>query len=410
VGYQTRLTKKNIAIVVPELLPVPPVKGGAVEHWVYEVVNRLNHQQFAVTVFSRPSGIVNNNDVSYVGIDWTPTERFFFWVKSRVSWRNPVRYLAKIQNVFSYGWRVANQLSGFDTVVVHNEPNILLFIKKQVNQTLMLHMHNDHLTHVAFRWLYRLALNKVDKVICVSQYIQDNATQYFPQHAHKFEVLINATDPEVFKPYGEEAKSHVSALLEFDNRYDYLLFVGRLTPEKGVDVLITAFKQVLVKKPNTKLIIAGSSFFEGAVKTHYQQQLVALAKPIHHAIHFTGFIPHEQLKYLYASVDVIVLPSVWQDPCPLVVLEAMASGTCLVASKVGGVPEIVLDNVNGFLVEANQPTPLANTIEYVLDYPAGRHRAALNARRDIELKHSWTHLVHQLSLMIEKSMQKDYQA
>jgi spore coat protein SA len=410
VGYQTRLLKQTIAIVVPELLPVPPVKGGAVEHWVYEVVNRLNHHQFEVTVFSRPSGIANNNEVSYVGIDWTTTERLFFWIKSRVSWCNPVRYLAKIQNVFSYGWRVANRLSDFDTIVVHNEPNILLFIKKQAHQTLMLHMHNDHLTHVAFRWLYRFALNKVDRVVCVSQYIQDNATQYFPKHVHKFEVMINATDPEVFKPYGEDAKSHVRALVDFDNRCNYLLYVGRLTPEKGVDVLIAAFQQVLLKKPNSRLIIAGSSFFEGAVKTQYQQKLVELAEPIHHAIHFTGFIPHEQLKYLYAAVDVIVLPSVWQDPCPLVVLEAMASGTCLVASRVGGVPEIVMDNVNGFLVEANQPAPLANTIEYVLDYPAERHRAALNARLDVEAKYSWAQLVHQLTLMLDKTKQKDIQA
>lgn len=403
-GHQTHSSKQSLAIVVPELLPVPPVKGGAVEHWVHEVVHRLDSNRFNVTVFSRPSGQMLGNGVHYVGIPWTRLEQAFYWMKERVTWRNPLRYVAKIQNVVSYGRRVAAQLAPFDTVIIHNEPNLLLFITPQASQQLVLHMHNDHLTHRAFRWMYRKALHKADLVICVSQYIKSNAVQYFPEHAHKFVVLFNATDPTVFKPYGALAREALQASVPLSSEHQYLLYVGRLTPEKGVDVLIKAFALALQHMPTLRLIITGSSFFEGAAKTSYQQALIALAKPISHAIVFTGFVPHEKLKYLYSSVDLIVLPSVWQDPCPLVVLETMASGTCLVASKVGGVPEVVEDNLNGFLVEPNQPAQLATTIINVLNHPMDKHRVELLARKTIESGYTWVHLVSNMCQLLTTNL------
>jgi len=125
---QTRLT--TIAIVVPEMLPVPPVKGGAVEHWVNEVTNRLDLERFAITIISRPSGVNGNPNIRYVGIPWTRLEQACYWLKERVSWRNPLRYLAKLQNVLSYALRVSKQVQAADILIVHNEPNLLLLMRK----------------------------------------------------------------------------------------------------------------------------------------------------------------------------------------------------------------------------------------------------------------------------------------
>ena len=400
------MKKRSIAIVVPELLPVPPVKGGAIEHWVHEVAGRLNVDKFDISILSRPSGVPSNvvttaqskSTIQYIGISWTPLEKAFFWLKQRVSWRNPLRYLAKIQNVASYGLRVARQVAPFDVVVVHNEPNLLLFLRKSPNQKLILHMHNDHLTHSAFRWLYRRELRKVDSVICVSAYIKNSAIRFFPEHAHKFEVLFNATDPDVFKPYGEQAKLAIKDIVDLEADKTYALYVGRLTHEKGVHVLIQAFAQFLQRMPNARLIITGSSFFEGAHKTAYQQSLIALAKPVSHAILFTGFIPHEKLKYLYSAADLIVLPSIWQDPCPLVVLEAMASGTCLVASQVGGVPEVIKDGVNGFLVQADDANAITLVMCEIFKNPTKKAEIERIARKDITAAYGWNRLVKELEM------------
>lgn len=386
--------------MVPEMLPVPPVKGGAVEHWVHEVSQRLNQAQFDITIVSRPAEVSGVENVKYVSIAWTKTEQFFYKIKEKVSWRNPLRYLAKIQNVASYGLRMAKLVSEFDVVVIHNEPNFLFFMQKNPQQTLILHMHNAHLGIAIFRPFYRRALKKVDKVICVSDYIRRHAVQYFPEHAQKFTVVFNATDPEVFKPYGDEAATHLKGLVNIEADKSYLLYVGRLTEIKGVHVLIKAFISIHAQQPNTRLIIAGSSFFGGAAKTGYEQSLVELSKPVSHEIVFTGFIPHEKLRYIYSAVDIVVLPSVWQDPCPLVVLEAMASGTCLISSAVGGVPEIVKNGTNGLLVNAGDSEQLAKLAVEILSNSLSKTQMEHAARQQILAGYTWERLAKEIELAL----------
>jgi spore coat protein SA len=393
-----KITKKSLAIVVPEMLPVPAVKGGAVEYWVHEASQRLNKKRFEITIVSRPAEISGVENVKYLGIAWTKTEHFFYKIKEKVSWRNPLRYLAKIQNVASYGLRMAKLVRGFDVVVIHNEPNFLFFMQKKPQQTLILHMHNAHLGIAIFRPFYRRALKRVDKIICVSDYIRRHAVQYFPEYAEKFIVVFNATDPAVFKPYGDEAVNHLKGLVNIESDKTYLLYVGRLTEIKGVHVLIKAFLSIHAQRPNSRLIIVGSSFFGGAAKTDYEQSLVELAKPVSHAIIFTGFMPHEKLRYIYSAADVVVLPSVWQDPCPLVVLEAFASGTCLVSTAVGGVPEIVKNGINGLLVNAGDSEQLAKTVLEILSNLLSKNQIEQAARQLILAGYTWERLVKQIEI------------
>ena len=394
------IAKKRLAIVVPEMLPVPPVKGGAVEHWVHEVSQRLDHAKFEITIVSRPADANGVENVKYLNIAWTKTEQFFYRIKEKVSWRNPLRFLAKIQNVFSYGLRMAKLVRRFDIVVIHNEPNFLFFIQKNPQQTLILHMHNAHLGIAIFRPFYRRALKKVDKVICVSDYIRRHAVQFYPEHAGKFSVVFNATDPEVFKPYGDEAVRHLKGLVDIEADKTYLLYVGRLTEIKGVHVLIKAFITIHAQLPNTRLIIAGSSFFEGAAKTDYEQSLVELAKPVNHAIIFTGFMPHEKLKYLYSAADIVVFPSIWQEPFGLVMLEAMASGTCLISSAVGGVPEILKNGVNGLLVNAGDADNLAKVAVETLTNSLLKNQMEHAARQMILAGYTWKRLAGEVDLIL----------
>ncbi len=394
---QTNSTQKtSLVIVVPELLPVPPVKGGAVEHWVHEASKRLNQEKFDISIVSRPANTRGFEGIHYLTIPWTITERFFLRLKDKFTWRNPLRYLAKIQNVASYGLRVAKKVRNFDVVVIHNEPNLLFFLHQYPQQKVILHMHNEHLTMPMFKLFYRYALKKVDSIICVSDYIRRSAIQQFPEYANKFVVVFNATDPEIFKPYGEEAVEQLIDIVRLETNKKHLLYVGRLTEIKGVHVLIQAFEQVHQQLPDTKLIIVGSSFFEGATKTRYEQYLIDLAKPISEQIMFTGYIPHEKLKYLYSVADIVVLPSIWQDPCPLVVLEAMASGSCLVSSAVGGVPEVIKDGINGVLVKPNEVQVLKTALVNMLQDNHLKLQIGFTAREHILHGYSWERLVAEL--------------
>ena len=389
----------SIAIVVPELLPVPPVQGGAVEHWVDEASGRLSLTGRRLAVISRPAGVAGRNGIKYIGIPWTPMEQFFYRIKECVTWKNPLRYLAKIQNSYSYGTRVASIVRDFDIIYLHNAPYILMLLNKQSNQKILLHMHNDHLSMRLLRPFYRRALAKVDRVICVSDYIRRQAVAVFPEYTGRFCVVFNGTDPDVFKPYGDEAINQLQGIVQHDQTKKYLLYVGRLTSVKGVHVLIDAFIDIHCRMPDTRLIITGSSFFGGAAKTAYEQGLVKLAEPIKDAIVFTGYLTHEKLKYLYSMVDIIVLPSLWQDPCPLVVLEAMAAGTCLVCSNVGGIPEVVESGKNGVLVDPSDAAALTRAVCCALSEPETMRQMENTARQQIIASYTWERVVDELEII-----------
>jgi spore coat protein SA len=353
-----------------------------------------------MTVFSRPSGVIEENGIRYVGIEWTWLEQQCAWIKAKLSWRNPLRYLVKIQNVFSYASRIKHLLTHFDYVIVHNEPNVLLFLNRVSKQKIWLHMHNDHLVHPVFRHLYRHALKKVDRVICVSEYIKRTAIKVYPEYGNKFHVIYNATDVTLFKPYGEKARMALNSTLTVDPDCRYLLYVGRLTEVKGVHILIEAFQQVLKAFPQTRLVITGSSFFGDAAVTTYQKKLIELATPVANAIIFTGFIPHTQLKYLYSIADIVVVPSVWQDPCPLVVLEAMASETCVVATAVGGIPEVIEHDANGILIAPDDVIGMSEAICSLLNQPSHMANIATQARQTMVNGYDWSRLVKALEQSI----------
>ncbi|MGZ5018065.1 MAG: glycosyltransferase family 4 protein [Methylobacter sp.] len=390
----------SIAIVVPELLPVPPDQGGAVEYWVDVASRRLVAPDRRLAIVSRPGSVAGQDSIEYIGIPWTPIERFFHRIKERVTWKNPLRYLAKIQNVYSYGQRVTRVVRHFDVVYLHNEPNILLFLRKRPGQKIVLHMHNDHLSMRLFRPFYRRALAKADKVICVSDYIRRQAIAVFPEYADRFCVVLNATDPDVFKPYDDEAIRQLQDVIKIERNKKYLLYAGRLTPIKGVHILIEAFNEIYHRMPDVRLIITGPSFFGGTAKTAYEQELVSLAGPVSDAVIFTGFLPHEKLKYLYSAAYIVVFPSVWPEPFGLVMLEAMASGSCLVASAVGGIPEVVENGINGVLVKPADAGALAHAICNALSEPELMRRMETVARQKIVAHHSWERLVGELETLL----------
>jgi glycogen(starch) synthase len=131
-----------------------------------------------------------------------------------------------------------------------------------------------------------------------------------------------------------------------------LLFVGDLTPDKGVNVLLDAYRLLDSPPP---LLLAGRST-PGITRIPEGVQLV-------------GALPHEQVLALFASARAVIVPSVVLDACPTVVLEAMAAGRPVVAADSGGIPDMVVDGETGFLVPPGDASALAHAIDAVLSDP-----------------------------------------
>jgi glycosyltransferase involved in cell wall biosynthesis len=188
--------------------------------------------------------------------------------------------------------------------------------------------------------LVRAILRRARAVICVSDALADAARSC---GASNVRVIRNGV--AIPERVGREADPAE------------VLFAGRLSPEKGIEELVAATRGM-------NLVVAG----DGPLRSLVPSAL--------------GFVPHAELERLYARAAVVVLPS-HREGLPLCVLEAMAHGRPVVASAVGGIPELVEDGVTGLLVPPGDVAALRAAVERLLADPVLRRRLGREARRRV---------------------------
>ena len=139
---------------------------------------------------------------------------------------------------------------------------------------------------------------------------------------------------------------------------NYFLFLGRLSSEKGILTLINAFMKI--KSKNVKFLIVG----EGPMRNQLERQAKADSR-----IRFTGYLSGNALKETTRNALAVILPSEWYENAPISVLEAFALGKPVVGSRIGGIPEMIDEGVNGYLFEPGNVDDLRENIEFLLSMP-----------------------------------------
>ena len=181
--------------------------------------------------------------------------------------------------------------------------------------------------------------------------------------------------------------------------YLKFLFVGRLVEQKGLKYLIQAMKEVCALFPNARLTVAG----EGPEKSSLKKLTDSLGLML--SIEFVSPIANEDLHVLYGKSDVIVVPSIEsqdgsKEALGIVISEAAACGTPIVATKVGGIPDFIQSGKNGILVEQADPRGLAQSILEVVSDQKLRVKITSNARSLVETNYSWKSVVDRFDLLI----------
>lgn len=184
--------------------------------------------------------------------------------------------------------------------------------------------------------------------------------------------------------WSEEDLIHIPNFLsvsQFEPCYSpgrYFVYLGRLSPEKGLFTLVTAFMKVAFNQ--ARLTIVG----EGPIRTKLQS--IAKNDP---RIRFTGYLSGNSLKEIVRGALGVIIPSEWYENAPISVLEAFGFGKPVIASRIGGIPEMIDDGVNGYLFEPGNTIDLRNKLEELLDMPDGRIRdMGKAARRKVEKEYS----------------------
>lgn len=136
----------------------------------------------------------------------------------------------------------------------------------------------------------------------------------------------------------------------------FFVYVGRLTDEKGVKILLNSFKQI--ESNNIELLIAGN----GPLKNFVQEYVKNDSR-----IRYLGFLEEEKINNLLLKADVLIIPSIWQEPFGRVIIEAYKYSNPVIGTKVGGIPEIIEDNFTGRLIYPNNEEDLKKAILYFSD-------------------------------------------
>jgi starch synthase len=198
----------------------------------------------------------------------------------------------------------------------------------------------------------------------------------YPIPASRKSVVYNGIDPSVYVPRENPA---VHARLGI--RKPYVLFVGRLTRQKGVFDLLEASKRFL---PGTQLVLATGKPDEPGILDDLKKAVKGRAD----VLWINTMLGRSDTIALYSGAAVAVTPSVY-EPFGIVVVEAMACGAPVVASAVGGIREIVESGQSGLLVPPARPVELAEAVNRVLSDKALAGKLAQNARRRVEDRFTW---------------------
>ena len=168
----------------------------------------------------------------------------------------------------------------------------------------------------------------------------------------KFIVLRNCIDVKRFSnELNFDEKRKLKEKYGIKDNEKILLFTGRITPEKGVKELVESLKNV--SNQNYKLLILGSALNELKTKTKYQEEIENIVQTISSKVIFTGFIKYEEINKFYSIANIAVLPSIWDDPAPLTVIESLVSGLPIITTNSGGIPEYAT-NGSAIIIERNK--------------------------------------------------------
>lgn len=328
----------NILILTPGKLPVPPIKGGAVE----SLIQLLLEDTSFIDSFSNID-VIGIDDVDIIKSNLNDRINYYFINVSDFSYKifRGVRYiLNRIPGFYignEYIVRVNKLLKKlnkkYDIIIVENSPEYVLKISKKYYNRIFLHLHNDFLNVQTN--LSKKIFDKYDKILCLSNFVRDKVNMIDLKDSKAY-TCYNGIDLDKFKIISEKDKDFFRRKYDIDKDDFVFIYSGRLTEEKGIELLIDSFLVLNKKIDNIKLLVCGkllNNNFINRIKMKANKNII-----------FTDFIKNDELIYLYNVANVGVVPSIVEEGFGLIIIENFACGNPVIVSDSGGMPELVNDS------------------------------------------------------------------
>jgi len=403
-NWRRGLEVLNVCFVTPEYFPISGGTGAYV-YYLSHSLQKLGHTVHVVARHSEDSeDMIDDINVHYIKGAGNVLTRYWRFARSASK---------KIEEL--------NKQIGFD--VIHaNLPLVPSFaIPKDSAKALVCAVHStwkgeaivtkrdnpkelnpNEQMMLRFNRLLRSYEKKLmkrsDALIAVSNYTVGELTELYGIEEEKIHVIYNGVDINKFKPRPDRAELRREFGLEEEKKV--VLFVGRLYHRKGLEILLRSIPPVIQEFGDVKFAISGTGFKKK------EQSLRNLAKElkIEDYVTFLGYVPDEKLPDLYAASDIFVLPAIYEN-FPFAILEAQATGLPVISTKVGGIPEFLTDNENGFLIDPGDPAQLTQRMLTLLQDPKLAKEMGRRGRILIEEKFSWRLITGQVIDLYHKLLE-----
>ena len=266
----------------------------------------------------------------------------------------------------------------YDIVHAHLFPTSLfvsivsLIVKKPVIIFSEHSVSNHRRRYRIFKVLDWLIYKRYSKIVAVSEEVQDSLLRWLPGLKKKALVIPNSIDPKKIE-VSEKKVEKLRKELGITNECRVILYAGRLLPVKGPDILLEALENLIDDERPLKVLIAG----DGPLLSQLQQRTTGV---LDGRVTFLGL--QNDVPTLLGVADLLVLPSRWEG-LPMILLEAMASRTPIIATAVGGIPGVIEHKVNGWLVPPLDAKSLADGIITLLNSEELCDKFAENAYRKV---------------------------
>lgn len=344
----------KIAILTSGILPVPAVRGGAVENLIdFYLEYNDKHHLHDITIYS----IADQATANHPALHSTANHYHYIDVSSPIAKVKKRLFHILNRHKEYYHYTIEFFLhqaikhirrQNYDIVLIENRPAYALKLKEVAEAQLVYHLHNDKLSGSTPK--YQEIYDAASGIITVSNYIK-SCVQTINPNDTKTVTIYNGIDT---KKFSRKEKSIISRKHLGISSEDFLMvFSGRINKDKGVEELIGAMT-LLQDIPQIKLLVIGSTFFgNSSDEDDFVHSLKTKAESIQERIIFTGFVPYEKMPDYLQLADIAVIPSIWNDPFPTTVLEAQAMGLPIITTKRGGIPEEVT-NKNAVLLSVDK--------------------------------------------------------
>lgn len=388
----------KVVHILPPYNPVPPVNSAGTELRVVNVAKReKSFEPYIISgYFPHQNQREYLNGVTHIRIKIGSLYKRLFQKIIRI---DPNIFFRKAGEIIK---EVNPQI-----IHIHNEPKVLSGILPYIgNRKVVVHIANE-------KPFDRKTTGRVDHFIVCSHFISEWLIREYGIDNHLVSTIYTGTDTDTIKPWWETSylRSAERKRYSLADSELAILFAGRVIREKGVKELIDAY--VLLLKDgfsNLRLFIAGDikeskdPYNEKAIYGKFIREYISNRT----GIHLLGTIVPSLMHKFYALGDIFVLPSIWNDPFPTVILEAAAAGLPIVASKRGGIPEFIKDGENGILINNPEgPSSIADLIKVLIKDRELRSTIGRKARMDAE-RYSWEVVAEKIESIYTKVLEADH--